>query len=154
MTYPRARWAALTARMLAARKSTSPPGSSPESNDFVGHRWRITVVQHGQSRIAIPAGTRAWIEFRSNGQFGANDGVNGYGGTFKRTSDGYRLGDDQVASTVGYPRRGETPPYALAVIDAMRPITVAGADVNASVKSGQLQLSSAGYQITAIPTTA
>jgi hypothetical protein len=154
MTYLRARWEALIARMVAARKSTSPPGASPNSNDFVGRRWRITVVQHGQSRFAIPARLGAWIEFNSNGQFGANDGVNGYGGTFERTCDGYRLGDDQVASTVGYPRRGDTPPSALAVIDAMRPMTVSGADVNANVKSGQLQLSTSGYQITAVPTTA
>lgn len=156
MTHVRARWAVLTiaALVLAGCQSSSPPASSPKSNDFVGHRWRITAVQHGQSRFAIPAALGAWIEFKSNGQFGANNGVNGYGGTFKRTSDGYRLGDDQVGSAVGNPGPGGAPPSALAVIDAMRPMTVSGAEVNANVKSGQLQLSTACYQITAIPTTA
>jgi heat shock protein HslJ len=155
MPHVRAPWGvlAIAVLMLAACASTSEPGTRSSSEDFVGHRWRVTIVQHGQSRFVIPAALGAWVEFKSNGQLGAYNGVNGYGATFKRTKHGYRLGDDAVGSAVGNPGPGAAPPSTLAVIDAMDPMTVGGADVSASVKSGQLQLGAHGYQITGTPMT-
>jgi hypothetical protein len=149
-------WSAiwLAALVVAGCASTSQPRSSDDFDDFVGHRWRITVVQHGPSRVAIPASSGAWIEFKSDGQFGADDGINGYGGTFIRTSHGYRLGNDIVGSAVGIGTSPGAPPSTLAVVDAVRPMIMAGADVDANVESGQLHIATAGYQITAIPITA
>jgi hypothetical protein len=155
MPHVRAPWGvlAIAVLMLAACASTSEPGARSSSDDFVGHRWRITLVQHGQTRFTIPAALGAWVEFKSNGRFAASNGVNGFGATFKRTKHGYRLGDDAVGSAVGNPGPGGAPQSTLAVIDAMNPMTEGGADVNASVKSGQLQLATHGYQITGTPTT-
>lgn len=102
--------------------------------------------------MTIPAALGAWVEFKSNGQLGAYNGVNGFGATFKRTKHGYRLGDDGTQSAVGNSGPGGAPPSTIAVIDALRPMTVAGAEVNASVKSGQLQPATHGHQIVGVPT--
>lgn len=140
----------IAALLLGGRKSTSAPTSNPHSADFIGHRWRITVVQHGQNRFEVPPTLGAWVEFKSGGAFGADDGVNGYGGTFKRTRGGFRVNGDVVGSGVGVPGPGEGPPSTLVVIDAIREMIVHRPDVGAHMTSGQLHLSTPDYQVTGI----
>jgi hypothetical protein len=89
------------------------------------------------------------IELDANGQFSANNGVNGYGGTYKRTTGGFRVNGDVVGTAVG---DGGTKPSEVAVHDAMFLIIERRADVNTNVSSGQLQLSVPDYQIFGVPT--
>jgi hypothetical protein len=152
MTQTGAGWPtlAIAALVLAGCASASTPMSGDHSGDFIGHRWRITVVQHGQSRSVVPAGLGAWLEFTSTGAFGANDSINGYGGTFKRAPRGFRVNGDVVGSAAGVGRLPGAPTSALVVVAAIREMIVDRPEVDAHVQSGQLQVAMPDYQISGV----
>jgi hypothetical protein len=138
--------------LLAGCSSGSEPGEGVNVADFVGHRWPITEVRHGQVDLAIPTALGAWVEFRSDGTFGADDGVNGYGASFDQVEGGFRLVGDVTGSAVGVPGPGGAPSSTLAVIEAITHIVQNHPEVSAKVESGQLEISVSDYRITGVQT--
>jgi hypothetical protein len=61
---------------------------------------------------SIPARLRVSLQFSPGGQFGANDGINTHGGTYRTTSDGFTTGG-LMTSSVGY--AGHDPVVLLAI---------------------------------------
>jgi heat shock protein HslJ len=115
----------LTSLALAACGSAT--SSRPVSPGFSGYNWQVVAIGHGGKVTSIPARLRVALQFSPGGQFGASDGVNLHGGTYRTTSDGFTT--SALASTlIGY--AGHDP----AVLLAIRAIGSFGDGVHATVK--------------------
>jgi hypothetical protein len=115
----------------AAACSSSGPtdmGSTPAT--FVGYRWDLIEIKSpkvGPSRVPLDPRDPPEINFTSDGQFGASDGINYMTGHFSLTASGYH--SDHGGSTfVGTPQESE---LEEAIIDGMdmlaaqlKPVTV------------------------------
>jgi hypothetical protein len=137
---------------LVACSSGVKPGPGGTVADFVGHRWLITEVRHGQVDLAIPIAPGAWVEFGSGGAFGADDGVNRYEASFDQVNGGFRLVGDVTGTTVGVAGTGGAPSSTLAVIAAISQILENHPAVRAKVEFGQLEISMSDYRITGVQT--
>lgn len=106
-------WIFLVSLALAACGSVVPASSG--SPGFTGYDWQVVAISHGGKVTAIPARLGVELQFSPGGQFGANDSVNFYSGTYRTTKDGFTTG--VLAQTAaGY---GGNDPDILLAISAM-----------------------------------
>jgi hypothetical protein len=97
---------------LALAACGSATSARPASPRFTGYDWQVVAISHGGQVTRIPARMQVVLQFSPGGQFGANDGVNFHGGTYRTTSVGFTTGE--LASTlVGY--AGHDPVALLAI---------------------------------------
>jgi heat shock protein HslJ len=89
--------------LLAAAVSTAgpafalaPAGSDapPEMSKLQGIELRLVRLRINEKEIALPAGARITLTFRTGGQISGRSAVNGYGGTYRA------LPDDKVDLTI------------------------------------------------------
>ncbi len=97
---------------LALAACGSATSGEPVSPGFTGYEWRVVTISHDGKVTSIPARLRVSLRFSRGGQFGAYDSVNSYGGTYRRTGDGFTT--SSLSSTViGY--AGHDPAVLLAI---------------------------------------
>jgi hypothetical protein len=126
---------------VAACGSAAPSGSA--SPGFTGYDWQVVAISHGGKVTSIPARLRVALRFSPGGQFGASDSVNFYGGTYRRTGDGFTT--SALAGTlVGYAGHDR------AVLLAISAIGSFGDGVRASVEltAGRLVVGVGSYTLT------
>jgi hypothetical protein len=95
---------------LAGCGSATSAGSA--SPGFTGYDWRVVAISHGGRVTSIPARLQVALRFSPGGQFGASDGVNFHGGTYRTTGDGFTT-SALVGTLVGY--AGHDPAVLLAI---------------------------------------
>ena len=100
----------LTSPTLAACGSST--SAKPVSPGFTGYDWQIVAIGHDGKETSIPARLQVSLQFSPGGQFGANDGINTHGGTYRTTSDGFTT-SGLMTSSVGY--AGHDPVVLLAI---------------------------------------
>jgi hypothetical protein len=83
-------WIFLVSLALAACGSAAPASSA--SPGFTGYDWQVVAIGHGGKVTPIPARLGVALQFSPGGQFGASDGIHGYGGTYRATRDGFTTG--------------------------------------------------------------
>lgn len=97
---------------LALAACGSATSAGPVSPGFTGYDWQVVAISHHGKVASMPARLHVALQFSSGGQFGANDSVNFYSGTYRTTSDGFTT--SILASTaVGY--IGHDPAILLAI---------------------------------------
>jgi hypothetical protein len=97
---------------LAVAACGSATSGGPASPGFTGYVWQVVAIGHGGKVTSIPARLQVALRFSPGGQFGANDGVNSYGGTYRVAGDGFTT--SALSSTlIGY--AGRDPAILLAV---------------------------------------
>ncbi len=120
--------------------------------DFSG-RWLLSSVEHGGTRLNVPGGLGASIEFTAPDKLVMSDGVNTLFGRFTPTATGFTA-SEMGATLVGYVGSDTT---RLTVIDAMGslafgPMTngtsAPRVAVRATVDVGRLVLAVADYRLT------
>jgi heat shock protein HslJ len=84
----------------------------PVSPGFTGYDWQVVAIGHDGTKTSIPARLQVSLQFSPGGQFGANDGINTHGGTYRTTSDGFTA-SGLMTSSVGY--AGHDPVVLLAI---------------------------------------
>jgi len=89
----------LTSPALAACGSLT--SARPVSPGFMGYHWQVVAIGHDGKETSIPARLQVSLQFSPGGQFGANDGINTHGGTYRMTSDGFTT-SGLMTSSVGY----------------------------------------------------
>jgi hypothetical protein len=100
----------LTSLALAACGSAT--SARPVSPGFTGYDWQVVAISHDGKITSIPAPMQVALQFSPGGQFGANDSINFYSGTYRTTSDGFTT--SVLASTLaGYV--GHDPAVLLAI---------------------------------------
>ncbi len=137
---------------LCAWLATACSGSLGSPQAYAGHRWRLTAVTDGRTRVEVPSDWYAWIEFSTAGCFLLDDGVNAMGGKYTSGATGFTT--SEVGTTlVGYV--GGDPGKALIAAMgevALGPLTSGTtgptATTRAEVTDGSLQLSTPGYHLT------
>jgi len=100
----------LTSPTLAACGSST--SAKPVSPGFTGYDWQIVAIGHDGKETSIPARLQVSLQFSPGGQFGANDGINTHGGTYRTTSDGFTT-SGLMTSSVGF--AGHDPVVLLAI---------------------------------------
>jgi hypothetical protein len=128
---------------LAVAACGSATSAGPASPGFTGYDWQVVAISHGGKVTSIPARLRVALRFSPGGQFGASDGVNFYGGTYRTAGDGFTT--SVLAGTLaGY--AGHDP----AVLLAISAIGSFGDGARASVEltGGRLVVGVGSYTLT------
>jgi hypothetical protein len=129
-------------------QSSSRPGASSTTPDFLGYRWRVVhLTTTGGLTFAVhllSPGDPPRIQLTSDGKYGASDGVNYLSGRFTLTKSGFTA---RFSSTlVGY---ANTDPNDTAVIDGIAalldqtPVTV-----SATSNPNLIAMTVKGYELT------
>lgn len=109
---------------VACGSATSATSASP---GFAGYDWQVVAISHNGIDTSIPARLQVALQFSRGGQFGADDGVNTSGGTYRATGDGFTT--SALSTTlIGY--AGHDP----AVLLAMKAIASFGNGGHATVR--------------------
>ena len=125
--FPALAGACIVLMPLALAACGPATSARPVSSGFSGYVWQVVAIGHGGKVTSIPARLRVALRFSPGGQFGASDGVNFHGGTYRTTGDGFTT--SALSSTlVGY--AGHDP----AVLLAISAIGSFGNGVHATVK--------------------
>lgn len=136
-------WIFLVSLALAACGSVVPASSA--SPGFTGYDWQVVAIGHGGKVTAIPARLGVALQFWPRGQFGSNDGINGYSGTYRTTGDGFKA--DVVAGTaMGY---AGNDPTTLLSIRAMQSFDD-GARATVSLTGDRLVVNVGSYTLTCL----
>ena len=86
--------------------------TSARSPGFTGYVWQVVTISRDGKVTSIPARLHVALRFSPGGQFGADDSVNVYRGTYRRTGDGFTT--SPLAGTLaGY--AGHDPAVLLAI---------------------------------------
>jgi hypothetical protein len=157
-TYAAAIAVALVLMALAAGCATSadPAGSArrPAGGEntpsttaqarFVGYKWLVTAITSHGKRTPIPRadqhGNQVYVLFTPNGQFGANDPINIYEGTYRQVGDGFTT-SGLMGSAVGYAGDNQVIILAIDAISALGN----GAHAEATVTGNRLVISVGGF---------
>ena len=86
--------------VLAACGSATSARSVPHG--FIGYNWRVVAITLDGKVTSIPARLQVALRFSRGGQFGADDSVNFHSGTYRTTSDGFRISGVMTSTLVGY----------------------------------------------------
>jgi hypothetical protein len=86
---------------LALAACGSATSARPVPPGFIGYDWHVVAISHGGNVTSIPARMQVALQFSPGGQFGANDSINFYSGTYRATSDGFTT-SDLISSAIGY----------------------------------------------------
>jgi len=95
--------------VAACGSTTSARSVSP---GFTGYVWQVVAISRDGKVTSIPARLRVALRFSPGGQFGANDSVNFYSGTYRTTGDGFTT-SPLAGTLVGY--AGHDPAVLLAI---------------------------------------
>jgi hypothetical protein len=133
----------LLAGALAACGSAGAPVPALTAHAaFAGYKWSVVSIGHDGRNTAIPASYSVYLEFTPDGQFMANEPVNGHSGSYRLTGDGF-IASDVAQSLVGY--TGADP----VVLLAQRAISSFNVPANAtaSVTGNRLTVVISGYTL-------
>ena len=134
-------WIFVVSLAVTACASVAPASSA--SPGFTGYGWQVVAIDHGGMVTRIPERVGGDLQFWPGGQFGANDGVNSYSGTYRTTGDGFTA--DVVAGTAnGY--AGNDPAILLS-IRAMQSFG-GGARATVSLTGDRLVVDVGSYTLT------
>jgi hypothetical protein len=122
------------------QKSTSPKPAPSTGGGFAGHKWQVVAIDHAGEETPIPARYNAYLTFKPNGEFGANDPLNYHGGTYRAVGDGFTTGHN-YSSLVGYIGKD---PVTLLAVNAISAFNN-GVHVTATVTGDRLTVSVGGY---------
>jgi hypothetical protein len=75
---------------LAVAACGSATSARPVLPGFAGYVWQVVAISHDGKVTSIPARLQVDLRFSPGGQFGANDSVNFYSGTYRTSGDGFR----------------------------------------------------------------
>src|SRR5579875_1778476 len=121
-----------------------PPGTAPTAQaGFAGYEWSVVAIGHDGKRTPIPARYSVYLQFAPDGRFGANDPVNYHFGSYRRTGDGFTIGDI-ASSLVGYAGADPVTLLAIGAISAFGK----GAHATATVAGDRLTVTAGGYTLT------
>jgi heat shock protein HslJ len=112
---------------LVSAACGSGPSATSGSPGFAGYDWQVVAISHDGMEMAIPARLQVALQFSRDGHFGANDGVNTSGGTYRATDDGF-MTSALSTTLIGY--AGHDP----AVLLAMKAIASFGNGGHATVR--------------------
>ena len=138
---------AVLVSVAAAGCATAASGPSPKSADaqagFAGYKWLVVMIDHAGKETPVPARYAVYLQFAPDGQFVANEPVNGHGGTYHLTGDGFTT-SDMVSTLAGYV--GHDPVVLLSV----GAISTFDNGVNAKVRltGDRLTVTVGGYLLT------
>jgi hypothetical protein len=119
-----------------ATSATSDPAADP----FAGSKWKLTSIYHDGQDTQVPSSLDATIEF-PDGRVSMSDTVNGIGGLYKRTPDGFSI-SDRTITTRGLTGAGAVRNLVIGAIDAI------GGVVTATVKGDSMVLTAPGLTLT------
>jgi hypothetical protein len=128
---------------LALAACGSATSARPASPGFTGYDWQVIAISHGGKVTSIPARMQVALQFSPGGQFGANDSINFYRGTYRTASDGFTT-SDLISTAVGY--GGHDPAIRLA-ISAIGSFSN-GAHATAKLSADQLVVGVGTYTLT------
>src|SRR5579875_1896511 len=122
----------------------APPEPAPTAQaGFAGYEWSVVAIGHDGKRTPIPARYSVYLQFAPDGRFGANDPVNYHFGSYRRTGDGFTIGDI-ASSLVGYAGADPVTLLAIGAISAFGK----GAHATATVAGDRLTVTAGGYTLT------
>jgi hypothetical protein len=127
--------------LATAVVACSAPAGKPA---FAGYKWTVVSIGHDGKTTPIPGKFAVYLQFTTDGQFGAHDAVNYHSGSYQATQDGFTT--STLASTaIGYIGRDPVVLLSVPAISAFDGAARAVADVSGNT----LTVTVGGYTLVA-----